>query len=205
MFREVKITDKEKSKSINDFIIKHSDSGFWLACHAALPLFFRLDWLYHLWANFRNQIFLSTRNKVKYHEIVNILNSPFTNKVGYEIYEFDSEIRDFLLYELQQQFGIEHIHKLATFLYQYSEKNSPDTIEKGTHQTTAWSILYPQQAAIAISEAFSKAVEQENESEQVRLYYVMETMLSPINEENKKPFEQIKTIAELNKDLIPFF
>jgi hypothetical protein len=48
--------NKKVEKSLSQFFVTKGEASFYFLCHAALPLFFRLDWLYYLWANFRQDI-----------------------------------------------------------------------------------------------------------------------------------------------------
>jgi len=193
-FKEPTFTDKSKKRLISDFIRKHSHSNFWFMCNVALPIYFRLDWLYHLLANFKSEIYTKTGYQPQYFEIANILHSPFIYKIGFEIYEYDSEFREFMLYELEQEFGTDHIKKLSTFLYQYAVKCSPTKSEKDTHQITAYSILFPQLAVTSIAESFNNATD--NETEQIRLHYLLETISAPLETEQREYFTPLKQITE---------
>ncbi len=199
MFQKVEISDLSKSKYI-ELLKSKSITAYWLACHSALPLFFRMDFLFHLWINFKNSILNITENQPFYSDIADVINFGLAYQIGNELYEYDENTRNFLLYNLQEKFGVEYVKKLATFVYQYSEKNKLDDAEITTHQLTALWIIDPEIANLKLQNDIANLKTHDKE-EAYRLYFVMEGIKSSFS--NDKIFPTLTSLKPL-ANTVPF-
>lgn len=209
IFKKVELAKIERDapeayQSLAKFYQTHGTASFYFLCHVALPLFFRLDWLHHLWANFRGDIAQKIRQDVSYHTIADVLQTPFLATVGKETYELENTVRDFLLSELESEFGEAHLHKLATFLYQYADKCVPKGYEQEAYHLSAWSVKNPQEATRIVADSlqnlFNKPNPATDHAEHTRLLFVLQSIASPA--QDKTPYNAIEKIAQRNYDLL---
>lgn len=209
IFKKVELAKIERDapeayQSLAKFYQTHGTASFYFLCHVALPLFFRLDWLHHLWANFRGDIAQKIRQDVPYHTIADVLQTPFLATVGKETYELENTVRDFLLSELESEFGEAHLHKLATFLYQYADKCVPKGYEQEAYHLSAWSVKNPQEATRIVADSlqnlFNKPNPATDHAEHTRLLFVLQSIASPA--QDKTPYNAIEKIAQRNYDLL---
>lgn len=139
-----------------------TDSQFWLACHAALPVALTSDLLYKIWLNFReprkgNEVLLDILNDVS-----DLLHSSLCREIGRDLYEIHQGLRSSLLDALQKnaRFGPSRILALAQFLKDYllfNPDKSPNSAFREAQRITALSYLNPDEVAklildLAISE-----------------------------------------------------
>lgn len=187
--------DKRKHRKIDYFKkqyeILYGEGHFLFLCHAAFPVMFTPDMLYRMWLNFG--IIQSNENKLTYHvnQIVvsDIILSNISIEIGYELYEFDKEIRTYLLSELEQNFGKQYLKIIATFLYKYAEiyyKHPSEQHYKDTHQWTAQVVINPQLAVKSIGNALAGAIEKGRTGEQIRIFMLLDQFAK-----DEKAFEQL--------------
>ncbi len=201
LFKENTTEDKILIEKLSQYYQVKGKASFYFLCHAALPLFFRLDWLYYLWANFRQDIKTNTQQEVPYHAVADVLQTPFLATIGIELFEMEQGVRDFLLYELEQAFGKAHIEKLASFLQQYAQQCIPQGYEREAHLQSALIIQDAHQAAQHIGKALQHSIQNEQPQETNRLLYVLQSLLSPVETEHKKPLHNLEKLASLHQDI----
>lgn len=110
-------------------------------------------------------------------------------------------MRDFLLYELEQAFGKAHIEKLASFLQQYAQQCVEEGYEREAHIQSALIIQNPPLAAQHIGESLKRAINNQQTQETHRLLYVLQSLLSPVEEAYKKPLQNLEKLASLHTDI----
>jgi Leucine Rich Repeat (LRR) protein len=126
-----------------------SEEGYIFACQAAVPLILTPDLLYQLWNNFKQfQYVFDDQNtyQIPHIAVSDLLLSGLCRKIGFEIFEIDKEIRDFLLFDLTANLGNRRKRTIATFLHDYGMLEHRYTQRKGLkniHLLTAQSILNP--------------------------------------------------------------
>lgn len=91
-----------------------------LACHAAIPMALTPDLLYRLWAHFRCDSHNRPMN-IPWVAVADILLAPFCKEVGFDLYEIETDVRDYLLNQLKTDscFGSQRLKELAEFLVAY--------------------------------------------------------------------------------------
>ncbi len=201
IFKENDNSDIPLVKKLSAFYLSKGKASFYFLCHAALPLFFRLDWLYYLWANFRHDIRTNTQQDVPYHAIADVLQTPFLATIGIELFEMEQGVRDFLLYELEQAFGRAHTEKLASFLQQYAQQCVQQGYERDAHLQSALIIRNPNEAAIHIGKALQKAQENQQTQEINRLLHVAQSLGSAVEDKQKGTFIKYEQLASLRYDI----
>ncbi|MCP4344422.1 MAG: DUF1566 domain-containing protein [Desulfobacterales bacterium] len=133
------------NRIINAFKQKYDSKVYKLACHAALPIVLSPDLLHLIRINF----FMDMPDALLYTAETDLLLSPLCLEIGDDLYEIHPQVRDELLKELLKHEDKDRIRKLASLLWQYTEKFIPwrnnERLERA-QQLTALNFLYPEKA-----------------------------------------------------------
>ncbi|BAY19992.1 response regulator receiver modulated translation initiation factor IF-2 (plasmid) [Anabaenopsis circularis NIES-21] len=189
MTRTATSSNEAKSKiakrRIESFTKRFGEPHFYLACHAAFPLALTPDLLYHLWANFQQDVNSNLLN-IPWIAVADLLLSNLCDEVGYELYEIDWAIRNELLNQLKDNpcFGQQRILELSNFLLAYMREqlNSSNPDIRDFAQAQKWTALayaQPHEAAREIASSLA-SLNIENESEWLRLTSLIETLADPL-------------------------
>lgn len=103
----------EAERTVRRFVRRFEPSYHALACHAALPLVLTPELVNYL----RNEFLRN--EEVPWVAEVDLLLSDLCRPVGYELYAMDTDVRAYLLAELERQFGRTRIQQVAKLLISY--------------------------------------------------------------------------------------
>ena len=103
----------QAEQAVRRFVRRFEPSYHALACHVALPLVLTPELVNYL----RNE-FLRNED-VPWVAEVDLLLSDLCQPVGYELYAMDTDVRAYLLAELERQFGRARIQQVAKLLLSY--------------------------------------------------------------------------------------
>jgi formylglycine-generating enzyme required for sulfatase activity len=103
----------QAEQAVRRFVRRFEPSYHALACHVALPLVLTPELVNYL----RNE-FLRNED-VPWVAEVDLLLSDLCQPVGYELYAMDTDVRAYLLAELERQFGRARIQQVAKLLISY--------------------------------------------------------------------------------------
>ena len=184
-------------RRINSFEKSFGKSHLYLAYHAAFPLALTPELLYHLWANFQQDIDGEAID-IPWVAVGDILLSNLCEEVGNELYEMDVEIRGELLQRLKQdpKFGQERIIQLSDFLLQYVQQQlkSDDIDIREFAKVQKWTALaytQPSEVAHQIAQHFQSlqivASTPADEAEFIRMASLLETFVEPLVEAQLEP------------------
>ncbi len=182
-----KINPEVALRRIESFAKCFGKAHLYLAYHAAFPLALTPDLLYHLWANFQQDI----RGEVlgiPWIAVADFLLSSLCDEVGYELYEIDLAVRNQLLKQLQsdERFGKQRINQLSDFLLEYVQNqlqsHDPDIQDFAkTQQWIALAYTQPSQAAHELALVFSK-LDQNQSAELLRIESLAEAFAEPLSD-----------------------
>ncbi len=182
-----KINPEVALQRIESFTKRFGKAHLYLAYHAAFPLALTPDLIYHLWANFQQDIHGEILG-IPWIAVADFLLSGLCDEVGYELYEMDLAVRNQLLRKLQsdRRFGKQRINQLSNFLLEYvqNQLQSPDPDIQDLAKTQQWIALAytePSQAARELALAFSKLDQQES-AEVLRMASLTETFAEPLSD-----------------------
>ncbi len=157
----MKITDQTQAKQlVESFLSRYDQSYIDLLYHAALPILLTPELLHYIRNGFVGE--------VKWIAEVDLLLSNLCNKVGYELYAIDTDVRAYLIKEMEKdsRFGQKRMEEVASLLIKYlrylSKNNSISQFQL-KHQK--WGALvyledkYKEEVANEIAETFSKYLE----------------------------------------------
>ncbi|MEM9927887.1 MAG: pentapeptide repeat-containing protein, partial [Cyanobacteria bacterium P01_D01_bin.50] len=184
-------------RRINSFEKSFGKSHLYLAYHAAFPLALTPELLYHLWANFQQDIDGEAID-IPWVAVGDILLSNLCEEVGNELYEMDVEIRSELLQRLKQdpKFGQQRIIQLSDFLLQYVQQQlkSDDIDIREFAKVQKWTALaytQPSEVAHQIAQHFQSlqivASTPADEAEFIRMASLLETFVEPLVEAQLEP------------------
>ncbi|WP_144874811.1 formylglycine-generating enzyme family protein, partial [Hyella patelloides] len=168
---EKEFTHPQLKSFANRFGKAHLD----LACHAAFPLALTPELLYCLRENFPPKV----KDKAPWIAVNDILLF-LCDPVGFELYEFQPEVRHELLVILKQNFGEKRLRELSDFMVTYiSEKlktnyRADEDLGAAPHWT-ALAYVKPEEAVNKIAEKLKEALEKQNSNDLVRLTPYLET------------------------------
>lgn len=146
-----------------------------LAVHAALPVGFTADMLYHLVENF-GRAWLWNPNE-RHVLVSDWLLSGLCRPVGQGIFELETPLRTHLLDRLRA-IGAEQIQEVAKFIYQYAEYrlNAPDMASfKETLLLNALVTLRPDEARARLAENLNRFSLNQQKSEVLRYRDLLES------------------------------
>ncbi|PSN11653.1 hypothetical protein C7293_23480 [filamentous cyanobacterium CCT1] len=103
----------QAEQTVRRFVRRFEPSYHALACHAALPLVLTPELVNYL----RNEFLRN--EEVPWIAEVDLLLSELCQPVGYELYAMDTDVRAYLLAELERQFGRSRIQQVAKLLISY--------------------------------------------------------------------------------------
>ncbi|BAY26832.1 hypothetical protein NIES2100_66480 [Calothrix sp. NIES-2100] len=173
------------SRRIKSFGQRFGEAHLYLAYHAAFPLALTPDLLYHLWANFQQDIHGELLN-IPWLAVADLLLSGLCDEVGYELYEMKTTVRDLLLRELKSnsRFGEKRINELSDFLLTYVREqiDSHDPDIRDFAQAQRWTALaytQPNEAARELALTLKK-LNLEEKAEWVRIASMLETFAEPL-------------------------
>lgn len=177
-------------KRIQAFVRRFGQAYLPFACHAAFPLALTPDLLYRLWAVFPKDI-ANTAIRVPWIAVADLLLSDLCEYVGYDLYEMDPAVREFLLLRLEsdERLGEQRILELAEFLLLYSEL-ALRTLDQDKHslaqaqQILALVYRDPDQGILMLAQAFAR-IELSDTIELARIVQLIESVarriqLSPL-------------------------
>ena len=184
------ITHPQLKSFRNRFGKAHLD----LACHAAFPLALTPELLYCLRENF---LLKPKNNKHKYQDktpwiAVSDILLFLCDPVGFELYEFQPEVRHELLVILKQNFGDKRLRQLSDFMVTYirqklkiKNKTQTQTQTQTNYRAdedlgpaphwTALAYFKPEEAVNDIAKALKEALEKPNRNDLVKLTPYIET------------------------------
>ncbi|MEL4898342.1 S-layer homology domain-containing protein [Crocosphaera sp. Alani8] len=180
-------SSQQTLERITSFEQRYGEAHLQLAYHAAVPLALTPDLLYRLWAEFQwdmNKVALN----VPWVAVTDLLFSCLCDEVGSELYEMDEEIRQELLYRLQQdsRFSSLRIREVAEFLLTYvrPQLESPDIDLSDFAKSQRWTALTytnPKQAAQEIA-AMLSTLSHKDLTEWERLTSVLELFAEELSD-----------------------
>ncbi|MGG6240727.1 sigma-70 family RNA polymerase sigma factor [Nodosilinea sp. AN01ver1] len=103
----------QAEQTVRRFVRRFEPSYHALACHAALPLVLTPELVNYL----RNEFL--RHEEVPWIAEVDLLLSDLCQPVGYELYAMETDVRAYLLTELERQFGRSRIQQVAKLLISY--------------------------------------------------------------------------------------
>ncbi len=103
----------QAEQAVRRFVRRFEPSYHALACHVALPLVLTPELVNYL----RNEFLRN--EEVPWVAEVDLLLSDLCQPVGYELYAMDTDVRAYLLAELQRQFGQTRVQQVAKLLISY--------------------------------------------------------------------------------------
>ncbi len=172
-------TDKEKftHPQLKSFANRFGQAYLDLACHAAFPLALTPELLYCLRENFPSKV--KDKDKAPLIAVSDILLF-LCDPVGFELYEFQPEVRQKLLVILKQNFGDERLEELSDFMVTYIRQklNTNYRADEDLGPAPHWTALAyfkPEEAVNDIAKALKEALEKPNNNDLVRLTPYIET------------------------------
>lgn len=169
------------------------EKTFYFACHAAFPLILTPELAYQIWAYFQKDINNNWLN-IPWIGVSDLLLSSLCQKVGFELYEMNNEIRNNLLETLESSkiFGPNRIKELASFLLGYINNknflNSEDYTNKNigkVQQWTSFAYLNPDKFAEELCNNLSPQIEKEFEF--LRISSIAESLSKPLIKAGYQP------------------
>lgn len=155
---------------------------FYFACHAAFPIGFSVDFLYQLWANFKDK--LGAERDLERLVVSDLLHSGLCRRADKLIFEMELEVRNYLLKILKNKYGEDRLLALAQFLYQYVEQNITDDYYRGYRDTQKWvalATIRPHLAGEQLAGYFGQQISKDNKAEVSRLDGLFEALNSQDN------------------------
>jgi|GEM_PF-1687640 len=198
------IDKEEANEIIKDFSEEFGEAHLQFAFHAAFPLILNPDLLYHIWANFRWDLFGNHLN-VPWYAVADVLLSSLCMEVAHETYSMKENIRGQLLMTLAShpQFvntGHTRIEELGHFLESYVRRdlNSPRISVREQAQAQRWNafvFLQPERLTEEIRKAYSDI--QEKPDEHLRIANLLQTFNIPLSTWAKPDPEILGNFQEL--------
>lgn len=145
----------QAAQTVRRFVRRFNPAYRALACHAALPLVLTPELVNYL----RNE-FLRDQ-EVPWVAEVDLLLSDLCQPVGYELYALDTDVRAYLLTELERQHGQERLQRVAKLLISYVSylaETNPQANEKEleAQQWAAMVYLDERQRRAAVNQIVAK-------------------------------------------------
>ncbi|MDJ0746835.1 MAG: formylglycine-generating enzyme family protein [Xenococcaceae cyanobacterium MO_167.B27] len=170
-------TDKEKftHPQLKSFANRFGKAHLDLACHAAFPLALTPELLYCLRENFPPKV----KDKAPWIAVNDILLF-LCDPVGFELYEFQPEVRHELLVILKRKFGDKRLRELSDFMVTYIRQKlkinyrADEDLGAAPHWT-ALAYFKPKEAVNDIAKALKEALGKPNSNDLVRLTPYIET------------------------------
>ncbi|MBD2677506.1 MULTISPECIES: formylglycine-generating enzyme family protein [Nostoc] len=178
---------EEIEQAIASFQRRFTEAHVYLAYHAALPIALTPHLTYCLWANFQMDIANQDLN-VPWIAVADLLLSPLCQEVGYELYEMNADLRNYLLEQMinHPSFGHKRVEELAHFLLSYVERELNDS--KLSTQTlaqaqrwTALAYVYPEAVAHDLANKLAELTLREK-TEWLRMTSLTEAIATPLRQ-----------------------
>lgn len=127
----------EAEQIVRRFVRRFEPSYHALACHAALPLVLTPELVNYL----RNEFLRN--EEVPWVAEVDLLLSDLCRPVGYELYAMDTDVRAYLLAELERQFGRSRIQQVAKLLISYVRylAETGDSVNEKELEAQQWAAM----------------------------------------------------------------
>ena len=187
--KELSIINRGRIESFKKKFLSFKEHGHYeFACHAAFPLLFTPDLLYNLWLNFYD----CGDVKIKRIVVSDFLLSSLCKEIGHELYEMETEVRDFLLSELVNNFGETRKREVAAFLLSYSERRLVGQKNQDLQNTFQWlslAVLSPRNAIKQVKDALENAINQNDQSAAFHIFLQLESL-----EKENKAFEILRIL-----------
>ena len=127
----------QAAQTVRRFVRRFQPAYQALACHAALPLVLTPELINYL----RNECLRD--QEVPWVAEVDLLLSDLCQPVGYELYALDTDVRAYLLGELERQYGQGRLRQVAKLLISYVKylaETNPQANEKEL-ETQQWAAM----------------------------------------------------------------
>jgi hypothetical protein len=191
------------------------------ACYAAFPLLLSPDLANYLWLNFKTYQNRSGMRQIDRVAVSDLLLSSLVRPVARRQFEVLPEIRNYLLYLLQDgswfgDYGVllgeaDPLLRLAQFLDSYTkdESSARETNADSFREMNQWAALAylsPGELTIRVGRQLAAAVASGDESRQLRLNVLMERIgaqaaLNPLHASNKgkAAFKNLRSYSQGNR------
>jgi formylglycine-generating enzyme required for sulfatase activity len=190
-------------QTIASFQNRFTEAHIYLAYHAALPIALTPHLAYCLWANFQMDIGKEDLN-VPWIAVADLLLSPLCQAVGYELYEMDADLRNYLLDRMihHPRFGQQRIEEVSHFLLTYvqQELNDAKSSIRTLAQAQRWTALayvYPESVAHDLAKKLTELTLSEK-TEWLRMTALTEKIAAPLRQAH---FESLLTYLQGMREL----
>ncbi|MBD2775077.1 formylglycine-generating enzyme family protein [Iningainema tapete] len=193
----------EIEQTIASFQRQFTEAHVYLVYHAALPIALTPHLTYCIWATFQMDI-KNQDLKVPWIAVADLLLSPLCKEVGYELYEMDADLRNYLLDQMihHPSFGQKRVEELAHFLLSYVQRelnhSKPSTQTLAQAQRwTALAYVYPEAVAHDLATKLTE-LKLSEKTEWLRMTSLTETIATPLR---KAHFESLLTYLQGMREL----
>lgn len=193
----------EIAQTIASFQQRFSEAHVYLAYHAVFPVALTPHLTYCLWANFQ----VDTGNqdlKIPWIAVADLLLSPLCQEVGHELYEMDTDLRNYLLDQMVQhpRFGQKRVEELAHFLLAYVQRelaHSKPSLQSlaQAQRWTALAHVSPEAVAHDLAEQLTQ-LKLSEKTEWLRMASLAETIAEPLRQAY---FESLLTYLQGMREL----
>jgi hypothetical protein len=186
------VTDYAKTKVQRfrkQFQRRYGDGHYFFACHAAFPVAFSVDMLYQLWANFKDvpkeaiekaESLLPLKSRtIDRLAVSDLLQSGLCRQTDGDLFEIETEVRVYLLNQLEHYFSGQRLDELARFSFQYADRRIKDPYYRAFRDTQKWvslARLAPEKAGEQLAAYYNLMVQADNAAEVARLDALLESL-----------------------------
>lgn len=160
---------------------KVEDAHKWMLCLAAFPMAVNIQLLYQLWSNFKRlEDIHGNVHDLPVTVVSDCLLCPLIRVTGKDLYEMDTNVRAYLLDQLQINFGTEIIEDLASFLYKYALHFRSGNIWKNFYDAQEWTAILamdPNKGAVNILQSLRTHLSNNNAYESMRVANLIGAMV----------------------------
>jgi hypothetical protein len=160
-----------------------------LACHAALPLIVTPELLNLIHINFLNE------EQIPWIAEVDFLLSPLCRPIDDGLFEVEPSVREVLLVELENQFGLQRPFGLAEFLQAYLDKNQKSEWKQRsqvicTQKWIAQAYIAPDNVIEEMTELLEESLSEEDDllslQGQIQVTSTLEILADPLDRANQR-------------------